>query len=534
MGGIWFCIYESKFSNLKLDTDFITSFTNLQHRGPDNSQLKFEQTIPLSSVRTEILRKTLKRSEIESFGNYTFLYGYHRLSINDTSYDGHQPFEWQEPRSSKRWSMCNGEIYNWKSLKDTYKLDNFESGNDCEVILHLYNYYLGARDTGSVSKDTGSVSKDTGSVSKDTGSVSKDTGIILNILSNLDGEYAFVITDNVVTYDHKKIVTFVARDPLGIKPLYYIKRNDNSLFLFVSELKGIPVKMLDEKNYTISEFPPGHYWTFKTKKFERFYSFEQLTSNYQFADTKPETVERLYTELENVLEIVTKKRLSLDVTFGVTLSGGIGSSILANLILQSVDDKSKIQFFTVGDLNSDDVYYSKVLVGHFSKMYNCELKHTVISPRVLNESVIAESIENILETNENDIIEYSKPFYILYDSIRKLNPEIRVLINGDGTNELFGTFSAELSTESTEHDQSHLNYIEIFTKLSKKTSRLDKLASAFGLELRLPYLDIYLVEFFLKISPVLKGRVNDFEKYILRKANEVSSFPLPREILYRK
>lgn len=497
MGGIWFCIYDTKYSNVKFDTDFIRSFSNLQHRGRDNSQLIFEQTIPLDSVNKDILKRTLKRSEIATFGQFTFVYGYHRLSINDPSYDGHQPFQLIDKTARgltrKKTSMCNGEIYNWKELKSKFSLDELESDNDCEIILHLYDQFIRK-------------------------GIDPETSIT-QILNLLDGEFSFVVSSDIQTYDLKTIHSFVARDPLGIKPLYYVKKNDNSIFLFVSELKGIPQKFLDNKDYTISEFPPGHYWSFSKKTFTQYFNFD-ISKTPLFNDTKPETVEKLYSSLEITLKNSINKRITDVRKIGITL-GGIDSAILANLVLQLVEDKTSVHFFTIGDTlhetdtdNTGDIFWSQQCVNHFRDLYNVDLQHSILYvDQNLNIQVDKESIENILETEDENIIEYCIPFFLLYEHISKTYPNIKVILSGDGCEDLF--------------NESEVN-------LHKTTSlRVDKLSSLFGLETRLPYLDIELVKLFRDISPQLKGEVNGINKYILRKSNDVSNNPLPHSILYR-
>lgn len=492
MGGIWFCIYDTKYSNVKFDTDFIRSFSNLQHRGRDYSQLIFEQTIPLDSVNRDILKRTLKRSEIATFGQFTFAYGYHRLSINDPSYDGHQPFQLIDKTARgvtrKKTSMCNGEIYNWRDIKAQMSLEELESENDCEIILHMYDQFIKKGLTPEES--------------------------ITQILNLLDGEFSFVVTGDVQTYDLKGIQSFVARDPLGIKPLYYVKKNDNSLFLFVSELKGIPQKFLDNKDYTISEFPPGHYWSFSKKTFTQYFTFPTLPSPL-FNDTKPETVEKLYSSLEMTLKNSIYKRIRDVKKIGITL-GGVDSVILANLVLQLIEESSvEVYFFTIGNiLMEGDIHWSQQCVNHFRNFYNRPFQHSIVYVTdSVEPNVDKESIENTLETEDPDIIEYCIPFFLLYEHISKNYPDIKVILSGDGCEDLFN--ENEMSLHKT-------------TAL-----RVDKISSLFGLETRLPYLDKDVVNLFRNIGLQLKGEVNGVDKYILRKSNDVSDNPLPHTILYR-
>lgn len=530
MGGIWFCVYDNtSYSSTKFNTEFIKGFENLKHRGPSASQLLFEESIRIDQINKDILKRTLKRSEIINFKSYTFVFGYHRLAINDLSADGDQPFEWFHksmrpgPSSSKVLSMCNGEIYNWKSIKSEFNLEaDFVSECDCEVILHLYNKF---------------------------NLIDDDEYLVKRITNLLEGEYSFVIGDNLNTFDKKKIKSYVVRDPLGLKPLYYLRKKDNSIILFVSELKGIPLQFLDDPNYEISIFPPGSYWSFFNwvsdnnsgiKKY--FMDFDNL--DYVYIDKTPETVEKIYNEMNNLLKESLKKRIPNN-KFGITISGGVGSSILANLILEILDQNYQeldkmIEFFTVGKINIDnelntDVIRAKNLIKYFNSKYNTKFKHHIITCNDLSFiNKRRDIISSAIETNNEELIESCIPFSFLYEYIQKFVPDISVIMSGEGCDELLGVQSQEYQSSS--------DFISILHK--DMTLKVDKLAGMYSLEVRLPYLDLDFVKFCLSISPELKELVpylsidqnqNIFiEKYLLRKANETSENPLPNEFLFRQ
>lgn len=542
MGAIWFCVYDN---TTKFNTEFIKGFENLKHRGDSNSrsQLIFEESIRLDQINKDILKRTLKRSEIVGFKSFTFIFGYHRLAINDSTPDGDQPFEFY-PKSlrpgiltnlnSKVLSMCNGEIYNYESIKSKYNLDNeFVSESDCETVLHLYNQIV-----------------------KDHGSDGSDETLIQKMTEELEGEYTFVIGNNLNTYDRKQIKSYVVRDPLGLKPLYYLRKKDDSLILFVTELKGIPIQFIDDPDYEISIFPPGSYWSFNNwtdavgrgqgtgtgtgiKKY--FKDFDNLT--YLYNDKSPETIESLYSTLNYLLKESLRKRIPRQGKFGVSISGGIVSSILANLILEILNENDHepfrvLEFFTVGtlpstdvfgrgiDAHDDDVIVSKALVKYFNEKYNYNFKHSIIAcndSKFINSK--REMISLALETNNEELIDTCIPFSFLYEYIHKFVPDLRVVISGEGCDELLGR--SDLTNES------------LFSELQKTmTLRVDKLAGLFGLEVRLPYLDLEFVKFCLSINPELKKEVQvdpclSIEKYLLRKANETSCNSLPTEFLFR-
>lgn len=514
MGGIWFCVYDNTFSSVRFNTEFIKAFENLKTRGDgiSPSQLLFEESIRIDQVNKDILKRTLKRSEIVNFKSYTFAFGYHRLAINDPSPDGDQPFELitsSSPnmrigintQSVKKLSMCNGEIYNWREICNKFKLTNLVSENDCEVILHLYNKLIGGG--------------------------MDDLNLIKTITNELDGEYSFVIGDNIQTYDKKLIKAYVVRDPLGLKPLYYLRKKDNTLMLFVSELKGIPIQFLDDPEYEISSFSPGHFWSFQNwwkggTGIQKYYDeFEGV--EYKYINRNPETIENLYETLNNLLRKSIIKRI--DRPLAVTISGGLSSSIIANLVLDIIKEQEQtIEFFTIGhSLECDDIFYAKKLVEYFNEKYQTKFKHHIIT---CNESLLIEKrkeiIENAIETNNEDIIQACIPFSFLYEYMSKFTPYIKVNIAGDGCDLLFE------------------NHDNLFSLLQKTTTlKVDKLSSLYGLETRIPYLDLEFVKFCLSIHPNLKELVpiekdNLIEKYILRKANETSNIPLPKEFLFRE
>lgn len=521
MGAIWFCVYDN--TTVKFNTEFIKGFENLKHRGDSNgrSQLIFEETIRLDQINRDILKRTLKRSEIVGFKSFTFIFGYHRLAINDDSPDGDQPFEFYQgsrPGSSKILSMCNGEIYNWESLRDESEFE-FESSCDCESILHLYN---------QVSKEE-----------------MDDHHIIQKITNKLEGEYTFVIGNNLNTFIRKQIKSYVVRDPLGLKPLYYLRKKDNSLILFVTELKGIPIQFIDDSDYEISIFPPGSYWSFNNwiesndSGIQKYFNeFDNIT--YVYNDKKPETIENLYLNLNYLLKESLKKRIPKG-RFAVSISGGIGSSVLANLILEILDSEfDRVEFFTVGNIELEheadaDVIVSKNLINYFKQKYNFNFKHHIVScndPVYINAT--RDRISSSLETNNSELIDNCIPFSFLYEYIHKFVPDIRVVISGEGCDELLGSDKKD----------------DLFSELQKiSTLKVDKLAGLCGLEVRLPYLDLDFVKFCLSINHELKEMVpyqvddptlcspeqtRGIEKYLLRKANETSDNPLPIEFLFRQ
>jgi asparagine synthase (glutamine-hydrolysing) len=492
----------------------------------------------MDQIPKDLLKRTLKRSEILDFKSYTFVFGYHRLAINDKTVDGDQPFEWYPPlktfgttisrgdgddsrpsSNSKKISICSGEIWNWKSLKELYNLDDqFVSESDCEIILHLYR-----------------------------------TVGFEKMLELIDGEFALVIGDNIQTYDKKKMNVFVARDPMGLKPLYFLRKKDDSLILFVSELKGIPLQFLDNPAYEISEFPAGHYWSFKSNSFVRYYHGNDVIKNYTYNDTAPETIENLYKDINTVLKKSLLKRIPAS-KFAITISGGLSSSILANMVLElisnfevplpmvTVSDPVRaifevIEFFTLGQLDDNDIKMSKELINFFNQKYNYSFTHHIITVDTkIDLKERREHISTILETNNEKLIETCIPLSFIYEYMLKNTPDIKVVICGDGLDTLLNNNSSMCKGTFTDAvEQSRTGSARRQGNLELK---VDKLSGFYQIETRTPYFDVEFVELCRNINPLLKEPVaiesGVIEKYLLRKANQTSDNPLPNKILFRQ
>lgn len=242
MGALEFIIYTSK---VHLGIDFTNTFMNMRNRGPSETVYITDNNI---NVKKGVkLSLYLNRDEIMKYVDYSVIYGYHRLSINDISFNGSQPFEdpimcnilkYPELRKRpKRRLLCNGEIYNYNELvKGINENKNLQSKSDVEVILGLY--------LENIDKDM------------------KPLDSIMDVIDKLDGEWTFVLTENIDTFKITETNMFIARDMFGTRPLYYVEHNKLShVYIFISELKGIPRTILNDSNYKIREFPIGNIWS---------------------------------------------------------------------------------------------------------------------------------------------------------------------------------------------------------------------------------------------------------------------------------
>lgn len=184
MGGVSFIIYTN---DINVNIDFINAFMSLKHRGPDDSnylKISTDNLNNLNPSQLQTVQLKLSKDELRNYKQYNFILGYHRLSINDLSFNGTQPFEdpiihkmleYPDIRNRpQRQLICNGEIYNYNDLLSEYKFTdkNLSSNSDVEIILPLYIELHDIKDT----------------------------------LNKLDGEYAFILTENIKTFELKKLM----------------------------------------------------------------------------------------------------------------------------------------------------------------------------------------------------------------------------------------------------------------------------------------------------------------------------------------
>ena len=220
MGAILFLLYN--MSKPPINIEYINSFMNMKSRGEDDTQFLIENTPVINNINTQQISSILSKRELKEYKQITFNYGYHRMSINDISEDGSQPFEdpilhkissYPELRNRpKRKLLCNGEIYNYGDLIESegFTDKDLQSQSDCEIILPLYIKYA--------DKEKNS-----------------EKGLVES-LKKINGEYSFVLTENTTTFNLKNINAFVVRDLFGTRPLYmvkYIAKNENLSECFI-------------------------------------------------------------------------------------------------------------------------------------------------------------------------------------------------------------------------------------------------------------------------------------------------------------
>jgi asparagine synthase (glutamine-hydrolysing) len=398
-----------------------------------------------------------------------------RLAIVDL--DARQPLAGKKETHQV---VHNGEIYNHMDLR-YHELEgyDFKSTCDSEVIIFLYEKYRNGHD----------------------------------VCSKLDGVFSFALI-----YDDDFLV---ARDPIGVKPLYYGIDKDGRHF-FSSEMKVI------EKEcgpYHLEAFPPGHFWTRETG-FVRYYKPEWL--NYKLATHK-----KSLKEIHDALVDATHKRLMADVPIGVLLSGGLDSSLVSAIAMRKMKEIGRpLSSFSIGlDEDAPDLKAARE-VAKFLGTDHHEFNFTA-----------EEGIENLknliwhLETYDVTSIRASTPMFFLSKKIAELG--IKVVLSGEGADEIFGGYLYFHNAPNDEEFQKET--IRRVTLLSTADClRADKSCMANALEARVPFLDKSFLDTVMLIRPcdkrpTPKNGSRPIEKYILRQAFDHDEKPyLPGSILWRQ
>ena len=394
--------------------------------------------------------------------------GHTRLSIVDVA-RGHQPLLADNDRLA---IIANGEVYNFRKLRGALASKyHFRTKSDTETILHLY------REKGP------------------------------DCVKELDGMFAFAISngDNFM----------LARDPIGIKPLYYGWKNGN--LYYSSELGAMSLAGLKE----VHEFPSGHYYT-PQEGFVEYYQVPQVRDQVL---THVEETGRL---IKETFIKAVKKRLLADpeVPVGSFCSGGLDSSLVAAI---AADEIPNLHTFVVGmqddkgDL-SDDVKAARIAAKHIGATHHelifTEDEYYQALPMVINK----------LESYDPSLVRCAVPCYF---TCKLAAEHVTVVLTGEGADELFTGYHY---MKHFPVDKLNLEARRCIGNLHNiNLQRADRMGMLFSLELRVPFLDVDMIDLAMKIPPELKIREHNgakIEKWILRKAFEDTDY-LPPEILWR-
>ena len=388
---------------------------------------------------------------------------FHRLSIMDTSAAGNQPFVYDHVHLT-----CNGEIFNNVALRCNYAHFPFKSASDCEPILPLY----------------------------------LDKGIE-KMAQSLDGEFALVI------YDSKLDKFLAARDPIGIRGMFYGYTEAGDI-CFASEMKA-----LHKVCKTVMPFPPGHYYDG-----EAFLPYTDIAAVDKYSD---DTDEQIFTKINELLTKGVEKRLQSDVPVGFLLSGGLDSSLVCAIAARMT--KHPIKTFAIGIEDGPiDTKYARRVADYLGS------DHTEV---LFTKDDIFNSLSHLIyliETYDITTIRASIGMYLICKYISE-KTDIKVLMTGEISDELFGykyTDYAPSAAAFQEEAAKRVRELYMYDVL-----RADRCISSNGLEARVPFGDIDFVKYVMSIRPELKTkRQGKMGKYLLRKAFEGDY--LPDDILWRE
>jgi asparagine synthase (glutamine-hydrolysing) len=374
------------------------------------------------------------------------------------------------------------------------------------------------------------------------------TTALRNCCKQLNGDYSFVIMENTSSFILKDINIFVARDCFGTKPMYMVKyvpskpeSNKNDIFyMFVSEIKGIPLHILNDSEYIISEVPPGTFWSYQNsvinksdEDFVTFYDFSiyKTLSSCTTNTADPETIAKLYTNINSMIKTSIIDRYELSgQNVGLLLSGGFDScimlSVLIDYLVKKYDYNKPLEVFTIGDSDNSDVINASFHVEFLENHYGIDIHHHIVQINDMN--LIKQEITDVilkLETYDSITVQKAIPMSFLLKYIKEYT-NVKVLMSGEGLDELCGHYGLFTLSDSDFQQQS----VRLLENLNKyDLLRSDKLAGSYGLEIRHPFLDLQFVEYVLSIHPMLKRpqmsgySENPVEKFIIRMAFDTDS-----------
>lgn len=392
--------------------------------------------------------------------------GFHRLAIRDVSHQGDQPFN----SSSLGLSVvCNGEIYNDRQLKKAFARGyEFLSTSDCEVLLPLLRKH-GVHKTAEM----------------------------------LDAEFAFV------AYDHKTKEVMAARDPVGIRPMFYGYKGSG--IVFASEAKA-----LHDLCSEVFVFPPGYVYSSE----QGFRPFTKISAVHRPLITD---IDEALLGIKEKLVRAVEKRLHADVPVGFLLSGGLDSSLVCSLAARQ--SEGPIRTFAVGSCeDAIDIKYAEQVAKHIGS------EHTNVYFTTDEVVEVLPDVIKHLETWDITTVRAAVGMYLVCRYIRR-NTDVKVLLSGEVSDELFGykyTDFAPSADAFQKEAEKRLEELYCYDVL-----RADRCIAAHSLEARVPFGDLEFVRHVMAIDPSLKINSYGKGKYLLRKAFADDNY-LPHSLLMRE
>ena len=400
-----------------------------------------------------------------------------RLSIVDPESGGQPLFS----PDKKQILAVNGEIYNHQEIRRRYAGKyEFQTGSDCEVILALY----------------------------------REKGI--RFLEELSGIFAFVL------YDEERNEFLIARDPIGVIPLYIGFNSDGKVFV-ASELKA-----LEGQCERYEPFLPGHYYYSGEGQQTRYYRRDWF--NYAAVKDNPASVEAI----RDALEDAVKRQLMSDVPYGVLLSGGLDSSVISAIAEKysemRIEDNSqtkaywpRLHSFAVGLKGAPDLAKAKLVADHIGTVHH-EINYSIQEGLDAIRDVIY-----FIETYDVTTVRASTPMYLLARVIKSMG--IKMVLSGEGADEIFGGYlyfhKAPSARDFHEETVRKLSKLYLYDCL-----RANKSLSAWGVEGRVPFLDKEFLDVAMRTNPEAKMCPGStMEKRIVR---EAFADMLPEAVAWRQ
>ncbi len=390
--------------------------------------------------------------------------GFQRLAIMGLTEAGMQPFE-----LNKNYVVCNGELYGFRKEKERLIAQGyqFESDSDCEIILPMYEKY----------------------------------GV--DMFDRLDAEFAMIV------YDAKRNSLVAARDPIGIRPLFYAYDKEGDI-MFASEAKNL-VGLSDK----VMPFPPGHYYLDG-----EFICYNDIAKRQEYVKDDLETACK---KIHDLLVAGVEKRLDADAPLGFLLSGGLDSSLVCAIAQKKLNQQ--IKTYAIG-MNEDaiDLKYAREVADYL---------HTEHHEIIINKDIVIESLEEVvsmLGTFDITTIRASMGMYLICKGIRQ-ETDLRVLLTGEISDEIFGYKYTDYAPDAEEFQkeaEKRLRELYMYDVL-----RADRCISSNSMEARVPFGDLAFVSYVMSINPKLKMNTYNKGKYLLRHAFEDGDY-LPRDILFRE
>ena len=450
--------------------------------------LGISEPTPQLRQQALLMSKKIRHRGPDWSGIYTggsAILAHERLSIVDPE-SGRQPLFSPD---GKQVLAVNGEIYNHQDLRRRFAgRYQFQTGSDCEVVLALY---------GSIAHDLSHRQ-------------------ICRMLEELNGIFAFVL------YDEARGEFLIARDPIGVIPLYIGYDSDGKV-LVASELKA-----LEGQCERYEPFLPGHYYWSREPGMRRYYQRDWM--DYQAVKDNGASAADIRAGLTDAV----RRQLMSDVPYGVLLSGGLDSSVISAIACRysemRIEDESRtkaywprLHSFAVGLKGAPDLAKARLVADHIGTVHH-EINYTIEEGLDAIRDVIY-----YIETYDVTTVRASTPMYLLARVIKSMG--IKMVLSGEGADEIFGGYlyfhkapSAEAFHEETVRKLSKLHQYDCL--------RANKSLSAWGVEGRVPFLDKEFLDIAMRTNPAAKMcQGKTVEKRIVR---EAFADMLPQEVAWRQ